>query len=184
VEMRGMVGVEVATPFWEVNDGIQVDACYLIGEFGVRSVDGLQFELTAEPDQVTAGDLTQQGYPFYTGTMRLTRRVNLDAIPDRAVLELVGLHATLAIVMVNDRPAGSIFVRPHQVEITHLLETGDNTIEIALVGTLANLIGPLHDPENVNGWVMPSRFFEGGDQPRVYSLVPFGFETARVLVSS
>ena len=183
LEMHGTVGLEVATPFWEVNSGIQMDVCYVIGNFGVRSADGLHYELAEAPYDVITGDLGPQGYPFYAGAVRLTQQVAIDDIPEYAVLELEGLHATLASVTVNGRAAGTIFLRPHRVEVSGLLQSGANTIEITLVGTLRNLIGPLHDPDGESGWVFPARFFEGGDRPRAYSLAPFGFEAARLLVS-
>ena len=62
----------------------------------------------------------------------------------RAVLTLPALEAALAKVRVNGQPAGAILWAPYEVDVTELLIDGANEIEIELVSTLRNLLGPHH----------------------------------------
>jgi hypothetical protein len=48
---------------------------------------------------------------------------------------------------VNDTFAGFIFQQPWECDVTRLLKIGENQVEVVVVGTLKNLLGPHHfDP--------------------------------------
>ena len=59
-------------------------------------------------------------------------------------LEIRGLRAALANVSVNGQLAGTSAWQPHRVPIAALARPGTNEIELELVGTLRNLLGPHH----------------------------------------
>ena len=53
---------------------MEIEACYVIGDFGVEQNGDWYFRLVAAPTQAQSGDLTHQGLPFYAGRVRLTQR--------------------------------------------------------------------------------------------------------------
>ena len=139
--------------------GVELESVYLIGDFGVEG------RLSSRPQrpgcaryarpfvlvdegQSSAGDLLHDGYPFYAGTISLSRTVSLGALPagQRALLTLGALHACLADVRVNGAAAGAIAWPPYELDVTGLLRGGDNEIAIELTNTLRNLLGPHHRP--------------------------------------
>ena len=54
------------------------------------------------------------------------------------------MRAAVAHVRVNGKEMGAVAWQPHVVDISKGLRAGKNTIEIELVGTLRNLLGPHH----------------------------------------
>jgi hypothetical protein len=68
------------------------------------------------------------------------------------------------------------------VDVSEGLHAGENEIEIELVGTLRNLLGPHH----LNGgdlvWTGPDQFRDKERWTDDYILVPFGFDGVRLKV--
>lgn len=71
---------------------------------------------------------------------------------------------------------------PHEVDITHLVHEGENTITLKLVGSLRNLLGPHHQEGGDKLWTGPSEFRNVPDWTDDYWVVPFGIENVRLLV--
>ncbi|MFW6146628.1 MAG: glycosyl hydrolase [Planctomycetota bacterium] len=143
---------------YEVAEGVELESIYLIGSFAVEATEvpeapspncvrlAPSFALTAESTTAAAGDLTRDGYPFFAGRVTLSDTVTLAApsADQRVLLTLPGLDAPLAHVRVNGQAAASIWWPPYETDITDLVRAGDNTIEIELVSSLRNLLGPHH----------------------------------------
>ena len=144
---------------FETSSGVELESVYLTGEFAVRGVlssgdrspNCVRYRpgfVLAEEKETTTGDLLADGYPFFAGRMSLVDSVRLERprAGERAVLALAGLDAVLAKVRVNGKDAGAVAWAPYEVEVTSLVEEGDNEIEIELVSSLRNLLGPHHRP--------------------------------------
>ena len=156
---------------------MEIEACYIIGEFGVEQAeDG--FRLAAAPTQAQSGDLTHQGLPFYAGRVRLTQEVQVSRNGGAAALALDGLDATVTIVRVNGKEAGTLVWRPHELDISSLLVEGENTLELELVGTLHNLLGPHHHRDGEVLAVSPATFSDWLNWTDDYTFVRFGVEHA------
>ena len=123
-------------------------------------------------------DLTRLGLPFFAGRARLRQTVTLPLLEGRVVLALDGLRAAAAHVRANGRQVGTIAWPPHQVEITGALHPGENEIEIELVGTLRNLLGPHHLRGGDLAWTGPREFRDKNRWTDDYILVPFGLDGA------
>jgi len=147
--------------------GTEVESIYLIGDFAVRGTvsprpsrpESVRYQPTftlAAEGSTTDGDMIADGYPFFTGTMALQTTVTLEPPPrgHRAFLRLPFLEACVTHVVVNGRDAGIIAWQPHQVEITDLLQAGENTITLTITNTLRNLLGSHHRPhiEGEHAW--------------------------------
>ena len=140
--------------------GTEVESAYLIGDFGVY---GTLSEGTPQPpcrrfepgfvigaeSPAPGGDLVGGGYPFYAGEITLSHSFDLDGPPaegTRAYLSLTRLDACVARARVNGAEAGRVAWKPYRLDITEHLREGRNTVQIVLVSTLRNLLGPHHRP--------------------------------------
>ena len=146
---------------FEKLEGVELESIYLIGDFAVTGELSTEepkprcvrfspkFRITGERE-TTSGDLVSDGYPFYVGRITLTEDVTLEAPTEgeRIVLELPGIDAAALIkVRVNDDEAGVIMWAPYEIDITSLVKSGSNKIQVELISTLRNLLGPHHRPE-------------------------------------
>ena len=69
-------------------------------------------------------------------------------------------HAT---VRVNGRFAGELYWRPFELNLTGFLNAGENIIEIELINSLRNLLGPHHLEEGESHQVTPMSFLKKED---------------------
>jgi len=80
-------------------------------------------------------------------------------------------------VNVNGQRAGYIVSAPWEYDVTSLLKRGENTIEVVVIGTLKNTLGP-HHGNHAPGSAWPSMFHNGpadGPPPgRSYSTIGYG----------
>ncbi|MDR3246941.1 MAG: hypothetical protein LBT50_11005, partial [Prevotellaceae bacterium] len=62
---------------------------------------------------------------------------------------------TVSEVKVNGKSAGIIAFAPYAVDVSGLIQKGDNVIEVKIVGSNKNLLGPFHrnpGPGLVSPW--------------------------------
>jgi hypothetical protein len=184
----------------------ELESVYLIGAIGVSarrlkkesSYNGQvfdryapEFQLTALPVEISAKpvsdgialDLTAQGFSFFAGRLRLSQEVELSAGMTQVALELENLRAAVAHVFVNGQAAGTLAWPPHRLDISGLARPGNNRIELELVGTLRNLLGPHHISGGDSAWTGPETFRDQRRWTADYILAPFGFRAARLLVA-
>jgi hypothetical protein len=121
----------------------ELEPAYLRGDFRVRPA---KEGFVIGPDApLTLGAWRDQGHPFYaTGVVY---RQNFDVSAPLAGSYAVALpswYGSVARVRVNGTEAGIVAWAPWTCEITPHLRPGRNTIEVEVVGTLKNTLGPHH----------------------------------------
>jgi hypothetical protein len=87
-------------------------------------------------------------------------------------------------VLVNGKPAGHITAPPYECDVTQQIKRGRNTIEVQVIGTLKNTLGPHHgNPPLGTAW--PRSFQTGpkdGPPPGAdYSTIGYGLFAPFVL---
>jgi len=88
---------------------------------------------------------------------------------------------------VNGKPAGFVFSAPWTLDVTKWIRPGTNVVEVTVVGTLKNTLGPHHgNPPLGTAW--PSMFQKApdpGPPPGLqYSTVGYGLFEPFVLKGS
>ena len=151
---------------------MEIEAVYIIGDFGVKTdkpfekserraliTDG-GFYITSAPKTVYDGNIAEQGYPFFAGSMTFKKQIDLKAeeISNRSVC-FSELCSTVTEVKVNGKNAGKVIWEPYFVDLNGLLKEGINEIEITVTGNLRNLLGPFHLIEGETYAVSPPQFF-------------------------
>lgn len=152
---------------------MEIEAIYLRGDFGVYTdsefvpldkrafrVDG-GFYLAEKNLTVTDGAICTQGYPFFAGEMTFSKKVTLtEEQIKNAVISFAKLSSNVTKVKINGVDAGTVMWRPYDIDVSQLLKTGENEIEITVIGNLRNLLGPFHLEQGECYGVCPSHFFE------------------------
>ena len=153
---------------------------YLIGDFGCM-LEGTARVLTPLPETVQAANLEKQGYPFFAGELVLTKTIVLDGAPKKAVLRLCCSNGTLVKAKVNGVEQGMTWAAPWEIAVNGL-KAGENKLELTLVNTLRNLLGPLHCTKPEWKGTPPMDFRRGEYWTDDVVLVDFGMEKAELIV--
>ncbi|HEY0829255.1 MAG TPA: hypothetical protein VGE40_14235, partial [Bacilli bacterium] len=172
--VSGVNTVELETDF---HQGIDLEALYLIGEFGVE-LDGSRKTLITLPELITMGDLTMQGLPFYSGVVTYILKMeevvkNDDSDSKKRVLFLPGFEAACVKVRSGLGEPRMIAWQPYSADIT--AETGADFIELDVVLTRRNTFGPLHLVPVHSLWYGPEQWVSEGEEfSLAYKLIPSG----------
>ncbi len=159
-----------------------LEACYLLGEFGVR-VDGAQATLIEAPTELSVGDWTSAGFPFYGGNLTYETTVTCPAKSgERLFLRVPRFAGTALRVAVNGRTAGLLAWAPYEVDLTEFLAECPSRLQIEVLGHRHNVLGPLHSPGGQGA--NPEMFCtEGANWRDAYQLTPLGLLAPPELVT-
>ena len=117
------------------------------------------------------------GHPFYSAGVSYRERFDVAKAADRFVVALPNWYGSVAKVAVNGKPAGFIDAPPWECEVTKYVKSGQNEVEITVIGTLKNTLGPHHGKPAL-GAAWPASFHQGpnpGPPPGdSYSTVAYG----------
>ncbi|WP_217591985.1 glycosyl hydrolase [Cohnella sp. GbtcB17] len=145
-------GTNVLTIGCSYNHTLELEDCYLIGDFGV-SVDRV---IGQEPNRLRFGDWGLQGYLHYAGSMvyhfEYVKEAELER--DESVLLELGYYRAVTVdIRVNDQFAGHVpWKAAKRLDIGKYLSLGRNRIDIEVVGSLRNMLGPLHQAGTAYDW--------------------------------
>lgn len=182
VDIRGLcaAGENTVDLTWDdygIDDGMEW--IFLVGDFALAdAAEGSPprsgFTIVSE-SPLEVGEWTEQGRPYYSGSVRYEATVELPAdVPAPAagsvVLELEGIEAIAVDVVVNEQPAGTIGWAPWTLDVGRLVYPGANRITLVVHNSMQNLLGP-HDEQGMRGIVTPGSF--GGTEDTCFDRTRF-----------
>jgi hypothetical protein len=117
------------------------------------------------------------GHPFYAAGVAYRQNYDLSRPDGRYKVALNSWLGSVAEVKVNGKRAGWITAPPFECDITRQLRKGENALEVVVIGTLKNTLGPHHE-NRAPGSAWPSQFQKGPETgppagDRYYTL-PYG----------
>ncbi|HCE43361.1 MAG TPA: hypothetical protein DET40_07420 [Lentisphaeria bacterium] len=152
-----------------------LEAMYFTGEFGFKWVNGVKPVITKLPTTLKIGDWCEQGFACYSGAMTYSMELDINAEPGKkVVIEVPEWKGALVKVHVNGKKAGNIAWKPYEIDITNFVVKGKNKVEIEVVGTRRNLLGPLHHGEKFPNWTGPWEFKNEQKWINEYVRFPYG----------
>ena len=108
----------------------------------------------------TSGGWDSQGHPFYSAGVAYLQKFEVTKREGRFAVALPQWLGSVAKVSVNGKLAGYIDAPPWECDVTEQIKRGANTIEVTVIGTLKNTLGPHHgNPKPGTAW--PGMFHAG-----------------------
>ena len=142
----------------------ELEPAYVLGDFALRPADSgfvivppRPLVLGSRPD---GAGWNQQGHPFHAAGVAYTLSFDVPKATGRYQVVLPAWYGSVAKVSVGGAPAGYIGHRPWQCDVTSHIMPGRNTIEVLVIGTLKNTLGP-HHAGAMRGKAWPSAFRQG-----------------------
>lgn len=167
------VGSNRITLETDFRQDVNLEAIYLLGDFGV-SLEKNHASLTKLPRTLRAGDISEQGLPFYGAG--LTYVADLPDTPEGARLffETDGCDAA-CIEATDGENSRMLAFQPYRADVT-ALAAGKKALSIRYILTRRNTFGPLHENPVLAGAYGPGNFTtEGkGFLPKSYGLIRQG----------
>ncbi len=161
----------------------EVEPAYLLGDFSAQAADS-GFVL-APPVPLELGPWNKQGLPLYSHGVAYAAEYQIDDTGGEYFVRLPSWLGSIAKVVVNGQLAGHFVSRPWEVDVTEQMRAGRNTIEVQVIGTLKNTLGP-HHGQPVLGKAWPWDFrqapAEGPPPGAGYHTVGYGLFEPPVLV--
>jgi len=138
----------------------EIEPAYVLGKFRLKETDsGFVIAGGSEP-ALKLGSWKEQGRPFYAAGVRYKQTFNIAQPSGRYLVELDKWYGSVAEIIVNDKSAGHIAYKPWQCNVTDLIKQGTNTVEVIVIGTLKNTLGPHHAGKGL-GSAWPGMFQQG-----------------------
>jgi hypothetical protein len=127
---------------------MEIEDCFLLGDFGVS----LAREIISEPERLQFCDWVGQGYPHYAGSMVYHGQISYEA-GQRVQVFLSEWSGTDVAVTVNSALAGHIpWQSANGLDVTAFMKPGENQIDIEVVASPRNMLGPLHRAPQHEPW--------------------------------
>ncbi|MCC7374622.1 MAG: hypothetical protein IT581_08195 [Verrucomicrobiales bacterium] len=171
----------------------EIEPAYLLGSFRLK---GTERGWAVIPDEALSlgwnsnggGGTGQglgwndQGHPFYSEGVVYRHLYHVTERTGQFRLALARWYGAVAKVVINGHEAGWVTAPPWDCDVTPWVKRGENEVEITVIGTLKNTLGPHHGNHRL-GSAWPGMFQKGpnpGPPPGSrYATVSYGlFEPA------
>lgn len=160
----------------------ELENCYLCGPFGINT----RREVVSLPTQLSVGDWTLQGLYHYSGSVTYHYTYHLSKKGETEFkLELEKYAATCATICVNGNVIEIPWKSVASPNITSYLVEGTNRIDISIMGSPRNLLGPFHMAARKRDITNDASFTtEGVEYTSNYNVVPYGlFAPPRIWIA-
>ena len=124
----------------------EIAPVYILGDFSLEPAP-MGWIIKEPVKTFKTGSWKEQGQPYYSWDMGYSKTYHIDDLSDRYAIQLNKWNGTLAEVYVNDQKAGIIAYKPYNFDLTPYIKKGDNKIEVRVIGSLRNLMGPHYTTE-------------------------------------
>lgn len=173
--VQGTHRLEIILPFGR---NAAAEWCYLLGNFGVKLM-GSRKIITGEEKRVGFGDITSQGYPFYSASF--SYHIPVKCPGGRLKIHVPQYRGDLLEVLLDGQVMGEIVCAPYDLIIPEL-ERREYRITLKMYGNRYNTFGPIHYCDPRMPLKGPETYrMEGDAWSREYRLHPLGILTSPVI---
>ncbi|MBR5967796.1 MAG: hypothetical protein IK001_04260 [Lachnospiraceae bacterium] len=123
------------------NAARNVEAVYLLGDFGVR-IAGSTAKITEKPAQLAFDDISKQDLGFYSGNIDYLFDIDVPRDGD-LVISATMFRCPAVAAEIDGVRAGLIAFAPYEVKIKDV-KKGRHSIKLTAFGNRMNTFGPLH----------------------------------------
>lgn len=149
---------------------MEIESIYLVGSFTVKT-DGVfeaipnnayfydgDFKITKPLQEIELKNLEQNGYPFFSGELCVSKRFRLESAEYKLSFAKNGFNALR--IKVNGKQVCTSMWAPYDIDLSDYLTAGENIVELTIVNNLRNLLGPHHHGSGELLSVTPSHFYK------------------------
>ncbi len=122
----------------------ELEPAYVLGGFRLDPTESGFVIVPDRPLQLAEAGWNRQGHPFHGAGVAYARKFEVTDTAGAFHVELGHWRGSVARVVVNGKKAGHIAYQPWSLEVTEHVVAGTNTIEVVVIGTLKNTLGPHH----------------------------------------
>lgn len=134
----------------------EIEPVYILGDFNLApAAKGWKI---LPPQALTFGSWNKQGLPLYGQGIKYIKEFQVQKPGMEYIIRLKKWNGTVAAIKVNGVPAGIISSEPNELKIGPYLKKGGNRIEVEVIGSLKNLLGPHHN-KPIPGLVDPGKWY-------------------------
>lgn len=160
------------------NSKRNVEAMYLLGDFGVRA-QGSSAVVISPVTSLYFGDITRQGLPFYGGNV--TYHITVNTEEAFLALEATMFRNPVLKAAIDGKEAGYICYSPYRLELGKA-DAGIHRIDLTAFGNRVNTFGTIHNCNRTEDWIGPNAWrTEGSSWAYEYQLRETGLLKAPVL---
>ncbi len=161
----------------------EIESVYILGDFSLQPTES---GFTIQPaTPLRLGSWKDQGMPLFGHTVAYTVAYEVDQPAGSYRVRLPEWLGSVAEVVVNGQLAGHMVSQPWEVDVTPQIQPGRNEVEIRVIGTLKNTLGP-HHGQPVLGSAWPGNFYQapesGPPAGSQYHTVDYGLFAAPQLL--
>ncbi len=136
----------------------EIEPVYVLGDFGLKPIDK---GFVIVPDAgLRLGRWNEQGHPFFSAGVTYVEQFKIASLAGQYRVAMPSWYGSVAKVTVNGKLAGYISSQPWECDVTRQLKRGANTVEVLVIGTLKNTLGPHHAGAGL-GSAWPAMFQTG-----------------------
>ena len=132
----------------------EIEQVFILGDFTVQPA-AKGFIIHPPVKALTAGSWKAQGWSFYNGAVSYAKTFDVANPSGCYQVRLGNWTGTVAAVTVNGQQAGIIGFEPYVLDVSKFIKQGVNTVELKVVGSNKNILGPFHNnpqPGLVSPW--------------------------------
>ncbi len=136
----------------------ELEPAYLLGDFSVKARKSGFAVAPPKPLSLAAWD--RQGLLFYAEGVKYVQTFTIAKPSGSYRVALGRWYGSVARVTVNGKEVGYVGWQPCECDVTGAIRSGANTIEVTVIGTLKNTLGP-HHAGKIAGTAWPAIFHQG-----------------------
>jgi hypothetical protein len=157
-------GEHIITLEYQYGPLTNLERIYLLGDFGVSLHGRTARIVPVDKRRLEWGDLSRQGYPFYTGNVHYHCSVDIDDEESTAV-RVARFTGPSVSIDVDGKRAGLLIHEPYALELNKL-SPGKHKVDVTMYGNRYNAFGELHLVPGKTNWI-------GADMWRTEFVSPF-----------
>ena len=161
----------------------EIAPVYLLGDFALESAPH-GWVLREPVTTLRLGSWKEQGQPYYSWDVAYSKDYVIEDSSAYHTLQLTKWKGTLVEVWVNDAKVGIIACKPYRFDLSPHVREGSNKIEVRVIGSLKNLLGPHY---NLSQGIAGPGYWDGVHLHKAgsdYNLIDYGLMEDFTVISS
>lgn len=146
---------------YEYHQKTNLENLYILGDFDVE-LRGNKAVIVEKHKDLTIGDISRQGMPFYTGNLEYFFSFEIENDEAEYYVHIPHFCAPLLGIAVDGEKKGKIAYAPHRLNIGKLRK-GLHNLTVCVYGNRYNGFGTLHNANDCYQWYGPNSFRTTGD---------------------